>query len=169
MEWGKWVVMWGDVGYLPHVMQHPPLRGIYECNLDNRFRLAIPARVREAFVAGATMSVWFDGCVMLAPRHEWQVIVDNLFGEMDLLDPSQRHLSRRLHAQSYDQEALDRQGRVLVPELIRELAGIESKVTVVGARNYLELWNPERYKEFEAASDGEGVSSLGNRVDERAD
>ena len=107
MEWGERVVMWGDVGYLPIAMQHLPLRGIYECSLDNRFRMAIPAKVREAFVQGVTMSVWFDGCVMLAPRHEWQAIVDRLFGEMDVMDASQRQLSRLLHAQSYDQDALD--------------------------------------------------------------
>jgi MraZ protein len=155
--------MWGNVRA---VMQHPPLRGIFECNLDNRFRLAIPARVRDAFVQGATMSVWFDGCVMMAPRHDWQGIVDELFGEMNLMDDSQRQLSRLLHAQSYDQEALDRQGRVLVPELIRKLADIDTKVTVVGARNYLELWNPARFNEEQ---DREGVSTLGKRIlDERA-
>jgi MraZ protein len=168
MEWGKRVVMWGDVGYLPNAMQHPPLRGTYECSLDNRFRMAIPAKVRDGFVQGVTMSVWFDGCVMLAPRHEWQAIVDRLFGEMDVMDASQRQLSRLLHAQSYDQDALDGQGRVLVPELIRGLAEIDTKVTVVGARDYLELWNPARFKKFTEASNGEGVSTLGNRIVERA-
>lgn len=156
-------VLWGN---FPGVMQQEPLRGIYECNLDNRFRLAIPAKVRDPFLQGATMSVWFDGCVMMAPRHAWQAIVDDLFGEMNLMDDSQRQLSRLLHAQSYDQDALDKQGRALVPELIRNLAEIDTKVVVVGARDFLELWNPARFKEMQ---EREGVSSLGKRIiDERA-
>jgi MraZ protein len=150
--------MWGN---FPTAMQHPPLRGQFECSLDNRFRLAIPAKVRPHFADGVTMSVWFDGCVMVAPRDTWQGIVDELFGEMDLMDDSQRALSRKLHAQSFDQESLDKQGRVLVPELIRKLADIDGKVTLVGARNYLELWNPDRFNEEQ---EREGVSSLGKRI-----
>lgn len=112
------------------------------------------------------MSVWFDGCVMVAPRHDWQRIVDELFGEMDVMDDSQRQLSRKLHAQSFDQETLDKQGRVLVPELIRSLADIDTKVLLVGFRDYLELWNPARFNEEQ---DREGVSTLGKRIiDERA-
>ena len=109
------------------------------------------------------MSVWFDGCVMVAPRHDWQRIVDDLFGEMNVMDDSQRALSRKLHAQSFDQEALDKQGRVIVPEFIRALADIDTKVTLVGARDYLELWNPTRLKEEQ---DREEVSSLGKRITE---
>lgn len=150
--------MWGN---FPTVMQHPPLRGQFECSLDNRFRLAIPAKVREHFAEGVTMSVWFDGCVMVAPRQNWQRIVDDLFGEMNLMDDSQRALSRKLHAQSFDQDVLDKQGRVLVPELIRKLADVDTKVTLVGARDYLELWNPIRFNEEQ---DREGVSSLGKRI-----
>ena len=55
-----------------------------------------------------------------------------------------------------------------MPELIRGLAEIDTKVTVVGARDYLELWNPARFKKFTEASNGEGVSTLGNRIVERA-
>ncbi len=163
--------MWGS---FPAVMQHTALRGTYECSLDNRFRLAIPAKVRDAFVLGTTMSVWFDGCAMVAPRGEWQAIVDRLFGDLNLLDPSQRRLSRQLHAQSADQDALDRQGRVLVPEVIREVAALETKVVVVGNGDYLELWNPARLKKFLEedsldARGGEEVSTDGNRIVERAD
>ncbi len=110
------------------------------------------------------MSEWFDGCVMLAPRHEWQDIVDHLFGQLDLLDPTQRVLARRLHGKSHDQDMLDKQGRIIVPEFIRKLAQIESTVMVVGARNYLELWNPDRYVEV---TEKEEVSSLGNRITEK--
>lgn len=150
--------MWGN---FPGVMQHPPLRGQFECSLDNRFRLAIPAKVRDHFAQGVTMSVWFDGCVMVAPRQDWQRIVDEMFGEMDVMDDSQRQLSRKLHAQSFDQEALDKQGRVHVPEFICTLADIETKVTLVGFTDYLELWNPARLKDEQ---DREEVSSLGKRI-----
>ena len=54
-------------------MQRRLLSGTYECSLDNRFRLAIPARLREPFVAGATVGWWIDECLVVVPSVEWAV------------------------------------------------------------------------------------------------
>jgi MraZ protein len=145
------------------------LSGMYECTLDNRFRLAIPSKVREPFVeAGAAMSLWFDDSVVLAPRLEWPKIVERTFGEMNVMNDDQRQLSRLLHAYTFDQEVLDKQGRVVVPEKLRRLADVDTKVTVVGAGDYLEIWNPQRLEATFEALRREGVSTLGNRIVERA-
>lgn len=157
--------MWGR---FPRVMQRRMLSGTYECTLDNRFRLAIPARVREPFADGVAMSLWFDDCAILAPRLDWQGILDNTFGNMTVLDDTQRNLSRLLYMYTWDHESLDKQGRVVVPEKLRAFAGIESTVTVVGNRDYLELWNPERLEARLEQLHREGVSNLGKRIVERA-
>ncbi len=149
-------------------MQRRMLSGTYECTLDSRFRLAIPAKVRDAFDEGAALSLWFEDCVVLAPRLEWPAIVERVFGEMNVLNDNQRWLSRYLHAFTFDHEALDRQGRVVVPEKLRQMADLDSKVSVVGAGEYLELWNPARLEESFEALRREGVSSLGKRIVEAA-
>lgn len=150
-------------------MQRRMLSGTYECSLDNRFRLAIPARVRDSFAEGAAVSAWFDDCAIVAPRLEWPSIVERVFGEMDVQNPQQRLLSRYLHAYTQEIDALDRQGRIIVPENLRELAGLTGKVKVVGAGEYLEIWNPARLEESFEAARREGVSTHGKPLDERAD
>lgn len=148
-------------------MQRRMLSGTYECALDNRFRLAIPARVREAFAEGAAMSMWFDQCAVIAPRLEWPEIVEGMFGQMSVMDDDQRMLSRYLHAFMWE-DTLDKQGRILVPENIRAEADLGMKVKVVGAGPYLELWNPARLDASFEALRREGVSTLGKRLVERA-
>lgn len=144
-------------------MQHRLLNGTYECSLDNRFRMAIPARVRDRFSSGATVGWWFDGCLAVLPTLEWPDLIERTFGEMDVLNDDQRELSRFLLAGSYDQE-LDRQGRILLPQDLREYAGLGGKVKVVGSREYLEIWDPERLAERFAVLHREGVSSVAQRL-----
>jgi MraZ protein len=150
-------------------MQRRMLHGTYECTFDNRFRLAIPAKVRDAFVEGAAVSMWFDDCAIVAPRLDWPDIVREVFGVMDVQNPRQRRLSRYLHAYTQEIDSLDRQGRIIVPENVRARAGLDGKVKVVGAGDYLEIWNPARLEEALEVARREGVSSDGNPFDERAE
>lgn len=143
------------------------LGGLYECSLDNRFRLAIPARVREPFAGGATVGWWLDECLILAPRREWPVLMEEIFGTMSVLDDEQRELSRFLTAGAFDYE-LDRQGRVpLVPEH-REHAAIEDRVKVVGTGRYLEVWRPDKLSDSFDRLRREGVSQRAKRLADRS-
>lgn len=147
-------------------VQRRLLSGTYECSLDNRFRMAIPARVREPFTAGAMVGWWFDDCVIIVPRMEWPSMVERTFGAMSLLDDEQRDLSRFLLAGAYDQD-LDRQGRVLLPADLREHAGLGSRAKVVGAGDYLEVWDPDRLADRFAGLRREGVSARAKRLADR--
>ncbi len=154
--------MWGSVGD----MQNRLLSGTYDCNLDNRHRLAVPARVRDRFSEGAVLAWWIDPCLVLVPRLEWGTLIERTFGSMSVLDDDQRELSRYLLAGAYEQE-LDKQGRVLLPAELREHAGIGRAAKVVGAGDYLEVWDPaslgERFRQLQE----EGVSSRAKRLANR--
>ncbi len=108
-------------------VQRRLLSGTYECSLDNRFRMAIPARVRDPFAAGAMVGWWFDDCVIVVPREDWGSMIERTFGAMSLLDDEQRDLSRFLLAGAFDQD-LDKQGRILLPAELRDHAGIGGRV-----------------------------------------
>jgi MraZ protein len=143
------------------------LSGTYECSLDNRHRIAIPARLRDPFVAGgAVVGWWIDECLVVAPRTEWPSLMERTFGTMSVLDDDQRELSRFLMAGAFEQD-LDRQGRVLLPPELREHAGIEGKAKVVGAGEYLEVWDPQRLADRFAALREEGVSARAKRLADR--
>lgn len=147
-------------------VQRRLLSGTYECSLDNRFRMAIPARVRDPFAAGAMVGWWFDECVVVVPREDWGPMIERTFGAMSLLDDEQRELSRFLLAGAFDQD-LDKQGRVLLPAELREHAGLGNRVKVVGAGEYLEIWDPDRLADRFASLRREGVSARAKRLADR--
>jgi len=148
-------------------MQRRLLIGTYECSLDDRFRLAIPARLREPFAEGATVAWWLDDCLVVVPRDDWDPLIERTFGSMSVLDDDQRDIRRYLLAGAFAQPALDRQGRLLIPAELRDHAGLEGKVKVVGAGEYLEVWDPARLSERFESLRREGVSNRAKRLARR--
>jgi MraZ protein len=144
-------------------MQRRLLSGTYECSLDNRFRLAIPARLRTPFADGAVIARWLDPCLVVFPSEEFPLLIEREFGATSLLDSDGRALSRFLTAGAFEQE-LDRQGRVLVPTDLREHAGLDGRVKVVGRGDHLEVWDPDRLvADFDELL-REGVSERAKRL-----
>ncbi len=142
------------------------LSGTYECSLDSRFRLAVPARLRDPFANGATVAWWLDECLVVVPRADWAELIDRTFGALNVLDDDQRDLRRFLLAGSFEQD-LDRQGRILLPPELREHAGLDAQARVVGAGEYLEVWQPELLEERFGALRREGVSARAKRLADR--
>jgi MraZ protein len=125
-------------------------RGIYEHTLDDRGRVALPARYREDFAKGAIL-LWIpDGCIAVHTADSFARIAD----ESALLPATTlngRRSTRAYNAPSFDVD-LDRQGRVLVPPTLRQRAELNGAVVIVGNYSCLEIWNPERWEvEFERA------------------
>jgi MraZ protein len=147
-------------------MQRRMLTGTHECSLDNRFRLAIPARLREPFQDGAMVGWWIDDCLIVVPRGDWAGLIERTFGAMSVLDDQSRDLSRFISAGVYEQE-LDKQGRILLPGELREHAGIAGRAKVVGTGEYLEIWDPDRLAERFADLRREGVSVRAKRLADR--
>lgn len=148
-------------------MQRRLLSGTYECKLDDRFRLAIPARIREPFAAGATVGWWIDDCLIVVPSLEWGPLVERTFGTMSLFDDSARDMNRFIIGSALHHE-LDRQGRIPLSGELREYAGIgETSVKLVGVGEYLEAWDPSQLAARFAALRREGVSAHAKRLADR--
>ena len=120
-----------------------PFRGTFEHSLDERGRVAIPARYREAFQDGAVLTPSPDGCLELYTLPEFERTAMTLAPERASLQRGRR-LRRGLDARSWDVE-LDRQGRILVPALLRQRADLGGAVVLAGRRECIEIWNPERW------------------------
>ena len=160
--------MWGDVGYGGARMQQSQLTGRHECSLDDRSRLAIPAKMRWAFAQGLVMCAWLDPCVLVVPRDQMEQKIAQVFGSVEnVLDDNQRKLRRYLYSSMAEQETLDKQGRILIPSLLRQRGGFEGKVSVIGSVDCIELWNPQRLDALIDEMDEEGVSNIGKRIVER--
>lgn len=145
-------------------MQRRLLSGTYECKLDDRFRLAIPARIREPFAAGATVGWWIDDCLIVVPSLEWNGLVERTFGTMSVFDDSARDMSRFIIGSALHHE-LDRQGRIPLSAELREYAAMEGgTVKLVGVGEYLEAWDPGQLAQRFARLRREGVSVHAKRL-----
>jgi MraZ protein len=122
--------------------------GEYRHAIDGKGRIAVPARFRTELEDGAFVSRWIDGCVAIFPRGAWDQLAARV-ASLPVSDAGARTFSRFVFSGAFEVE-LDRQGRALVPAGLREFARLEGEAVVVGARDHVELWNPDRWVTYSA-------------------
>ena len=122
-------------------------RGVNTLNLDDKGRMAIPARYRDLLQENCegqlVVTVDRDHCLLIYPLPEWEVIEQKLT-RLPNLNKSARLLQRMLIGHATEVE-LDSSARILVPPPLREFAGMEKKVVMIGQGNKFELWDEERW------------------------
>lgn len=114
-------------------------------NLDDKGRLTIPARYRDLLtVNGAYVMQGFDRNLMVLPAAVFEALSAEV-STMNMTDPVAR-LLRRLIYSTAGQVEVDRAGRILLPQFLRQFAGIEVATVIAGAGKYFELWSPEAWE-----------------------
>ncbi len=121
--------------------------GQFQHSLDDKGRLMIPARFRELLDGGAFITQGFDRCLMVMTSVYFQQVYDSL-NAMNLADPTARLMRRMILANAYPLE-IDKVGRVLVPQKLREFAGLNAEAIVTGQGEYFEVWAPGAWAEQE--------------------
>ncbi len=134
-------------------------RGTYEHTVDDRGRLALPARYRNEFAEGVVLTVGPEDCIEVYTPTGFAEMSDLVAAE-PATTPDGRRSRRRFDSQSWDTE-LDRQGRVLIPAKFREAAGLQGPVIIAGRRECLEIWSPEGWRrELQAATSSSAGQGL---------
>ena len=123
--------------------------GQYRHSIDAKGRVAIPARFRLPLEEGAVVVKWLDGCAALYSRIAYEQFAEKL-AVLPLNDEKARSFARFLFSNSFDVEA-DAQGRILLALPIRDWAGLTSEAVMVGARDHVEIWAPDRWADFQKA------------------
>jgi MraZ protein len=116
------------------------LVGEYEHTIDDKNRLTLPAKFRQAFSEGLVLSRGIERCLYAYPRSEWTATVQSRLGELDLLSKEGRVMQRYFFAGAAEAE-LDKQGRVMVPSSLGSYAGLRKEVVVAGIHDHLEIWD----------------------------
>jgi MraZ protein len=133
--------------------------GEYRHAVDEKGRLAVPARFRAQLDGGLVVARWLDACLAIFPLPAWEVIAAKV-ASLPVTDPNARLLQRRLFAQATETE-LDKQGRILVPQNLRDLAGLAGEAVVVGGQDHAEIWAPARWDEYaEALEDSSFAAAI---------
>jgi len=115
--------------------------GQYRHNIDEKGRLTIPARFRDLLVDGAFMTQGFDHNLRLLTEAAFTSLYQKL-SQLNTADSVTRELRRLLFANA-SQVEIDRIGRILIPQFLRDTAGLSNEAVIVGVGESIEIWSPE--------------------------
>jgi MraZ protein len=122
------------------------LLGEFEHTIDDKNRLTLPAKFRQALSGGVVITRGMDGCLYCYPQAEWERLVDGRLAGLDPLSREGRLMHRYFFAGAAEAEP-DKQGRVMVPATLAKNAGIGREVVVAGVRDHLEIWDRAAWRE----------------------
>ncbi len=122
-------------------------RGINNISVDAKGRMAMPARYRDRLLEACggrlVVTVDQDHCLLVYPLPEWEVIEEKLIN-LPSLNKQSRLLQRLLIGHATELE-MDGQGRILLPAMLREYAGLKKKAVLIGQGKKLEIWDEETW------------------------
>lgn len=124
--------------------------GEYEHSLDKKNRVIIPAKFREAvknsFVEKFFITRGLDGCLFVFTEDEWRR-QEQQFKALSFTKSEARKFNR-LFFSGASEAVCDAQGRVLIPQYLKDFAQIDKDVMVIGVANRIEIWSKQCWKEF---------------------
>jgi MraZ protein len=130
--------------------------GRYEHNIDEKGRLTIPARYRELLANGAYVTQGFDRNLIVHPTAFFEQLSQKV-NQLAYNDPAARQLKRFMFSTA-ERCDIDRVGRILIPQFLREAAELNDVVMLIGAGDYFEIWAPENWaRQDELLQDGEAT------------
>ncbi len=137
--------------------------GEYSHTIDEKRRLAIPAKFRKEIGKNAVITRGLDNCLFVFPREEWDKLAKKL-GELPLGQRDARGFIRVMLAGAMD-VTFDRLGRLLVPDYLKNYASLSKQVVVTGVFNRLEIWDEAKWNEYKDKMEKD-VSDMAERLGE---
>ena len=124
--------------------------GEYEHTLDNKGRVIIPARFREIFKEHYAEKFYLtrglDQCLFVFTEENWKT-QEKKFREMPFTKNEARKFNRLYFSGACD-VICDKQGRILIPDYLKNYADIKQDVVIIGVSDRIEIWAKEKWKEF---------------------
>lgn len=140
--------------------------GKYENSIDSKSRLIIPAKFREELGGRCIIAQSMDKCLTISTEAEWE----NFLSELKALPKSnaEARMLRRYFNQSARTCDVDKQGRVTIPQELREYAGITKELVTIGNIDNIEVWSKEYWEKDAFAQAGEDMTAANINASEIA-
>ena len=119
------------------------LIGEYKHTLDPKKRLSLPSKWRKELGKRLIVTRGLDNCLFVYPLKEWQQITSKV-GQLPLGQADTRSFNRFFLSGAVEVE-VDKIGRILVPDFLKEFAGLKSKVILAGIHDRVEIWDEKRW------------------------
>ena len=129
------------------------LIGEYQHNMDQKGRVTIPAKFREDLGDLFYVTKGLDGCLFVLSAAEWQRLQER----MKAMPIAKSVALQRFFFSGAAEVEPDKQGRILLPQQLRDYAGLDKDVTVAGVSSRAEIWDTARWQQFTAAQTQENI------------
>lgn len=130
------------------------LIGEYHHTIDPKKRLSLPAKFRKALGETVIVTRGLDRCLFVFPRQSWDMFVEKM-GALSLGAAESRSFSRFMLSSATEAE-IDSAGRILIPDFLKDFAGLSSKVVVAGVNDRAEIWDEKRWDAYTSDIESRG-------------
>ena len=143
-KWDTISTEWQVVGICDRLVGM--LIGEYIHTLDNKKRVALPSKFRRELGRKIILTRGLDNCIFMYPEIAWRKVLEKLEKLSTALSNS-RDFNRFMLSGAVETE-VDRAGRILIPDFLKDFAGLETRVIVAGVGDRLELWNFDSWQSY---------------------
>ncbi len=131
--------------------------GEYQHAIDNKNRMIIPSKFREALGEGFVLTKGLDGCLYAYTMEEWKILEEKL-KKLPLTSKDARAFVRFFFSGANEVD-IDKQGRTLIPQNLLEYAGIKKEIVSIGVSTRIEIWGKEKWEEYNSQNiDFDGIA-----------
>ncbi len=124
------------------------LIGEYRHTIDPKKRIAVPATFRRLVGRKVVITRGLDTCLFVYPLKQWEKMVEKL-SKLSMGQADTRGFNRFMLAGAVE-SAVDSMGRILIPDFLKEFAGLQVKVVLAGVSDRIEIWDEARWREHVA-------------------
>ena len=143
--------------------------GRYQYTIDDKGRLSIPAKFRDTLLShdapALVLTNHLDGCIVAYPTKEWMALQDRIEQSDAALKKEAKNVLRFFYSGATECP-IDRLGRILVPQSLRNHGTIKKNVVIVGMNKKIEIWAEEAWSELvkKAASEVEKMTDIASQL-----
>ncbi len=137
------------------------LYGEYRCTLDEKGRVNFPARFRDEMGDTFFVTRWLDDCLVAFPAEEWERIANQMAEKNTVKSRG----TRRLLYSGAAEAVPDKQGRILLPQHLRQHAGLQKDVVVIGVGSHAEIWDAAAWKDMNESLSGNALEAAMEELD----
>jgi len=136
------------------------VRGEYAHSVDSKGRMIFPAKLREELGEGFVIFKGLDGCIWAYTKEDWDAFEDKIAS----LPVAKARKLQRFYSANYPCEP-DGQGRILIPQSLRTYAGITKDVIIAGVQRRVEIWDAQRWQEYNDSVTEEEICLMADTLD----
>ena len=137
--------------------------GEFTYSIDEKKRLAIPAKFRQVLGKKAVITRGLDACLFVYPWREWEKLAAKL-NNLPLAQADARGFARLMLAGAMEAD-LDKLGRILVPDYLKAYASLKKKTVIAGVYNRIEIWDAQQWETYKSNIE-KGIGDMAERLKE---